>query len=110
MRANSAMAIRQFDIFPNPVRRGREHKPFVMSLQHRNLDHLHTRVVAPLIVEIRATLSALNPIFVIDGQRVFLDPADLGTMEVRLLRKPVANLESERYRIRGALDLLLTGI
>jgi toxin CcdB len=104
------MAISQFDVFPNPVRQGREHKPFVISLQHRHLDHLHTRVAAPLVTEFRGSPSRLNPVFVIGGQRVFLDPTDLGAMDVRLLRKPVANLESERYRIMAALDLVLTGI
>ena len=71
------MAISQFDVFPNPVRQGRQHKPFVISLQHRHLDHLHTRVAAPLVTEIRGSPSRLNPVFVIGGQRVFLDPTDL---------------------------------
>lgn len=104
------MAIKQFDVFANPARSARSIKPFLLCLQHGSLDQLTTRIVAPLLVEIRGDLTRLNPVFTVNKQRVFLDPANLATLRTEHLRDPVLNLESERHRIIAALDLVFTGI
>lgn len=105
------MTIRQFDVVANPTRRARDIKPYLMCVQHRNFDHLATRLVAPLLVEaVVRKPSRLNPEFWIDGKRLFLDPVDLGTIPLRHLASVVASLESERDRIIPALDIVFTGV
>lgn len=101
---------RQLDVFPNPLRK-REDKPFVICIQHHFLNHLNSRVVAPLVTK-RAVHdeTRLYPALPVRRQILYFDPTDLISLPARLLRKPMANLESERYRIMAALDLVLTGI
>jgi len=101
---------RQFDVFPNPLRKNQD-KPFVVCIQHHFLNHLNVRVVAPLVTK-RAVQdqTRLYPAIPLGRQVLYFDPTDLISLPARLLRKPVANLESERYRIMAALDLVLTGL
>ena len=101
----------QFDVHPNPSRSSRDDRPYLLVVQARFLDHLKTRVCAPLIVEgALAFERRLNPILPIKGHNYYLSPTELVTLPVRLLGKPVANLENHRDRIIAALDLVFTGI
>ena len=103
--------ISQFDVVPNPVAQARKIRPFYLSLQDRQLDHLRTRIMAPLLAAgARNEPNRLNPQFQIEERRVYLDPTDLVTMHVRHLGSPVANLQQEHYRIVSALDLVFTGV
>jgi toxin CcdB len=102
---------RQFDVFPNPSRTGREGRPFVVDVQSNRFHDVRTRAIIPLIVtsDVEET-PRLTPSFVINGRRLYLQPLEIGILPARLLRNPVANLESERYRIIAAIDLVFTGI
>lgn len=103
--------ISQFDVVPNPVTQARKIRPFYLSLQDWQLDHLRTRIMAPLlIVGAQKEPNRLNPHFQIENRRVYLDPTDLVTMHVRHLGSPVANLQEEHYRIISALDLVFTRV
>ena len=103
--------IRQFDVIPNPLPSGREHKPYLICIQHRQLDHLQTRILAPLLSgKAQKEETRLHPGFRIGGKAVYLDPADLVTLPVKRLGKTIANLESARDKIIAALDLVFTGI
>ena len=102
---------RQFDVMHNPMRTGRESRPYVLVIQHDFLDELRTRVVVPLVVPSAMRMqSRLNPELDVLGQKLYLSPAEPFSLPTRLLRGPVANLEHERYRIVAALDLVFTGI
>jgi toxin CcdB len=103
--------IRQFDVFPNPSKRGRQERPFVVVVQSNFLNATSGRVSVPLIAENEMKPDGrLNPLFRIDGQRVYFHPAEITTIPVTFLRNAIANLEAERYRIVAALDLVFTGI
>jgi toxin CcdB len=102
---------RQFDVFENPSARGRRERPFLIVVQSDVLSDRHTRVVAPLVAHSELQpLSRLNPTVEVDGRKFYFHPAELAHIPKDMLRKPVANLESERYRIVAALDLVFTGI
>lgn len=102
--------IRQFDVYPTPLRASKQERPYVLVLQSSLIDS-QSRVCAPLVAErfIRPD-GRLNPLFQIESLRCYLHPIELITLAVRVLRTPVANLESERARIIAALDLVFTGI
>lgn len=103
--------IRQFDVFRNPLRHERGAKPFVVCVQHRHLDHLNTRVVAPLVIGAPVhEESRVYPTVVLESKMLHFDPTEVIAMPARLLDNPVANLQSERDRIIAALDLVFTGI
>ena len=102
--------IRQFDVVPHPVRKGRAERPYLICVQHRFLDAANTRVLAPLVVA-RAFnhWPRLNPQLVVLGQSLFFVPMELVSLSLRNLQRPVANLEADRDRIIAALDLVFTG-
>ncbi|HXC55330.1 MAG TPA: CcdB family protein [Rhizomicrobium sp.] len=102
---------RQFDVFRNPLRSGRDQRPYVLAIQHVFLDGLPTRVVVPLVTEGAIhMLPRLNPSLTVLGQRLHLSPTEPFALALRYLRKPVAHLSLERDRIVAALDLVFTGI
>lgn len=109
MRANSAMTASYFDVVANPIAQHRKERPFYVCVQHSLLDHLRTRLMAPLLTR-QLAQSRLYPQLQVNGHIVFLDPADLVTMSVRHLGDPIANLASESFRIIAALDLVFTGV
>lgn len=103
--------IRQLDVVRSPFRAGREDKPYFVCVQHHLLDHLTTRIMAPLVPwHAVQGLPRLYPAIRVDAQMLFLDPTDLLALPVRVLRSPIANLEADRDRIVAALDLVFTGI
>ena len=102
--------IRQFDVFPNPLRRGKEERPYLIVVQSDRFA-MTSRVCAPLVAErfLRPD-GRLNPVFIVAGEKCYLHPVELITLPIHVLRSPVINLESDRYRIIAALDLVFTGI
>jgi toxin CcdB len=103
--------IHQFDVYPNPSKRGRQERPYVIVLQTDRLTSMHTRLVAPLVALSEMNPAPrLNPPFKIEGMTVYFHPAEIAPVPVRLLRIPVANLESERFRIIAAIDLVFTDV
>ncbi|MEJ0026123.1 MAG: CcdB family protein [Rhizomicrobium sp.] len=102
---------RQFDVFRNPLRAGREQRPFVIAMQHAFFDRLPTRVVMPLVVKTALDFQPrLNPVFNIQGRQLHLSPTEPFALSIRFLRDPIDSLASERDRIVAALDLVFTGI
>src|SRR6185295_3307283 len=98
--------IRQFDVFPNPSRRGLEERPYVVVVQSSLLAELDTRVCVPLIAErFLNPTNRLNPLFDVKQQAVYLHPVEIITIPLRLLRSPIANLGEYREHIIAALDL-----
>lgn len=105
------MAISYFDVVPNPMQQARKARPFYVCVQHKLLDHLRTRIMAPLLsTEGDRRQTRLYPHLNVGDRMVILDPTDLVTIEVRHLGQPVANLSSESFRIVAALDLVFTGV
>ena len=101
----------QFDVHLNPSRAGRDDRPYVLIVQTRFFDHLSTRVCAPLVREgALKPERRLNPVLRMKGRDCYFSPTELATLPVRMLGKPVANLEEYRDRIIAALDLVFLGI
>jgi toxin CcdB len=76
-------------------------------------DKLRRRVVVPLVSweDLNRTAvmpeSAFNPIFVIEGVRVALNPLEIVSVPVEILTVKVASLTTESDAIISALDELL---
>ena len=65
----------------------------------------------PLVIEQEIKpLAHLNPVFDIEGQRVFLQPLEIAALPTAVLQRRVSNLEEFRYQIVRAIDLVFTGI
>ncbi|HEX2592766.1 MAG TPA: CcdB family protein [Rhizomicrobium sp.] len=105
------MAIEQFDVFHNPLRGGRDQRPYVITIQHLFLRDLPTCVIVPLVVpEALHIQPRLNPALDVNGRKLHLSPTEPFALSTRLLSKPIANLAADRDRIVAALDMVFTGI
>lgn len=101
----------QFDVYPNPSPRSREWVPYVVDVQCDLLSALRTRLVMPLTrVGVAQAPRRLAPVFVIDGERLALQPQTATGMDARLLKKPVASLLAHSGEIRDALDAVVSGV
>jgi toxin CcdB len=102
--------IRQFDVFATPLKRDRLERPYVVVLQSNWIDNA-SRICSPLIAaRFLRPQGRLNPAFEIEGSSVYLHPAEMITLPVRILARSVANLDASREKIVAALDLVFLGI
>ena len=101
----------RFDVYPTPLLDEKRHTPYWLDVQADHLDGLATRVVVPLrkVLAGGPLKQRLNPELDVDGMTVFVDTANIASYPVSLLRRPVANLRSDRLSIENALDFLFTG-
>ena len=101
----------RFDVYQTPIADERRHTPFWLDVQADHLQALATRVILPLrrMSARQQVTQRLNPEFDIEGTRVFVDTANIGTFPLALLRRPVASLRQERLAIDDALDFLFAG-
>ena len=101
----------QFDVFPNPDPEYSESHPYFIVLQHDTLDGLNIRIVAPLIApKAIRFFERLMPEVTIEGASYVIDMTNIGVWPARMLQQPIANLESRRYDIIRAIDIVFTGI
>ena len=101
----------QFDVFENPDPESAETHPYFVILQADRLKELNTRIVAPLIAAKTVPgFERLMPVVSIKNKNLVIDVTNVGVIPLKLIPKPIANLEQERYRIVGAIELIFTGI
>lgn len=102
----------QLDVYPNPDPGSSALIPYVIDMQADLLGGLPSVMVIPLTVpEAIGDLPILhlNPRIQIAGRNLVALTQDMASVPRRLLKRPVANLASERDALLAALDLLFTG-
>lgn len=82
-----------------------------LDVQADVLDVLNTRVVVPLLPEAQAPVPArrLNPVFLVEGERVVMVTQYLSAVPVRVLGRPVGSLAERSDEIGAALDMVFVG-
>ncbi|MEN8148033.1 MAG: CcdB family protein [Campylobacterota bacterium] len=98
----------QFDVYKNTNEGSNERVPYVLDIQHDLLDNLSTRVVIPLVRDIKP-LSHLNPIVEVSGMKVVLSTAEMASIPVAVLGEKVVSLAEFRQDIVGSVDFMITG-
>jgi toxin CcdB len=102
----------QFDVFRNKNPSQAKRIPFVIDLQSELLEHLATRVVAPLadpgLIDGKLA-KILNPSFVVEGRKVVMLTPELAGIPRKALGSRVGTLAPQRAEIIAALDLTFTG-
>lgn len=96
----------RFDVYRNPEGDG-----YLVDLQADLLDHLNTRIVAPLIQLDHAPTPAatLNPVLEIGPDRVVMMTQFMAAVPAQILKAPVARVDIYRHEITAAIDLLFQG-
>lgn len=87
------------------------HGALLLDCQTDFLTEIETRLVAPLIPINQAspTLSRLNPVFEIGGDRVVMITTLLVGIPKAELGKRIGSLAEEQAAIMNAIDMLLSG-
>lgn len=105
------VAHRQFDVFRNPFAEDRDATPYLIVLQANAIDHFGTQVVAPLVppspVQMR---ERVLPKVTVEGEAYAIMVPNMMAISTKYIGQPVANLETDRYRIISAVDIVFTGI
>jgi toxin CcdB len=103
----------QFAVYKNRNEATRGRFPLLLDVQSDLLEPLNTRVVVPLSPAATArsrTMEALTPKLPVAGKEYVMVTPQLAAISVREIGTMVANVSSDRAKIIGALDLLITGI
>ena len=100
----------QFHVYRNP-RASARHAPYLLDVQS-DLIVSHVRVVVPLVTHqyFGPAARTLNPVLVVQDKDYVLSPAEIGSLPIKQLGAPVADLGASRYDIIAALDFLFCGI
>jgi hypothetical protein len=99
----------QFDVHRN-LGRGAAQAPYLLDIQHDNVDQFGLRIVAPLLRRGDVHPSErLMPIVPVDGSAFLLSIPELFAIERHRLGAVVGNAKDHRDAIIRALDLLFTG-
>lgn len=98
----------RFDVYEyNPA-----HTPYVLDVQADILEHLHTRIVVPLLPLSKANREEyplLKPVISFKKRNFVLMTSDMGSIHVSSLGKKAGNLHDNHYTIVDAIDFLLQG-
>jgi toxin CcdB len=98
----------QFDIYGTTG----EGVAYLLDLQDEMLEHLSTRVVAPLALpeSVGTPMKIVNPRISVGGVQYLLLTHLLAAIPAASLGQPVASAKAQRDEIVGAVDFLFTGI
>ena len=84
---------------------------YLLDYQSDLLGDLNTRFVVPLLVEAEAPRPAarLNPVFLIEGERVVMATQFAAAIAIREMGPHIGSLREQADAIGNALDMLICG-
>lgn len=82
----------------------------VVNCQADALDRLPTRLVVPLRPRDKSEIGRLTPAVRVEGEDYILYTPLAGAVPARSLHRRVGSLTEHEYAIKGALDILITGV
>lgn len=100
----------QFDIYVNPVIKGRKRYPYVCLLQNRLFDGLTTRIVAFVCTDESIAFDKISVPITISSNKYFVCLNVIATIEDNRLQEFVENISDSREALLAAHDALFTGI
>jgi len=99
--------VAQFDVYRNRDKSSSLF-PYLLDITHEINNFSKLRVVVPLCSDSNA-ITKLNPMFEIEGKKVYMSTMDIAGVPIALLEDIVFNLEDRRTEIIDALDFLING-
>ncbi len=98
----------QFDVYKNLNHKTNEEVPFLLDIQNDILKNLQTRVVVPLVLNMKPA-KILNPQFKINNLTLTMSTAELAGISKENLGSTVCSVEDRRDEIISAVDFMITG-
>lgn len=100
----------QFDIYANPIAKGKKKYPYVCLLQNKLFNDLTSQVVAFITSDESIAFDKVSVPIQLDTNNYFICMNVLATLENSRLNEFVENLSHEREVILSAYDAIFTGI
>ena len=100
----------QFDIYANPIAKGKKLYPFVCLLQNKLFNDLSSQVIAFVACDESIAFDKVSVQIEIGSQDYFICLNVLATLENSRLNEFVENVSDSREDILSAYDTLFTGI
>ncbi len=98
----------QFDVYANTNPDTSERVPYLLDVQADILSSLDTRVVVPLVLQMKSA-KHLNPTFEVENKKVVMSTAQIVGVPIFVLKNKIGSLKDKRAEILAALDFLITG-
>lgn len=98
----------QFDVYKNENHLTNQKVPYLLDVQNDILKSLNTRVVIPLIRDLKG-IQGLTKEFVINDEKVYLTTAQMGAVYIDELKEKVTSLENIKEEIKNSIDFLIYG-
>lgn len=100
----------QFDIYVNPITKGRKLYPYVCLLQNKLFDGLTTRIIAFICSDESIAFDKISVPINISSDKYFVCLNVIATIEESRLQEFVENTSDNREALLAAHDALFTGI
>ena len=103
----------QFSLYKNEDSSSNKTYPYFIDVQNALLSDLNSRLVIPLSprkILNNTDAKRLCPVIQLDEGRFVLLTHQMTAVPKSILKTEVASLESFRYEILGAIDMLISGI
>lgn len=97
----------QFDVYKNN-NENRDLFPCLLDITHEINAISQLRVVVPLCSD-HHSVTHLNPIFDIKGERLYMSTMDIAGIPASMLGEVIGNLSEKHTQIVDALDFLVNG-
>jgi len=98
----------QFDVYANQNPKTNEEIPFLLDIQNNLLKNLSTRVVVPLVLNMKPA-KILNPQFEVNSLILTMSTAELAGISKDNLGSFICSVEDKRDEIIAAIDFMITG-
>ena len=98
----------QFDVYINENNQTNQRVPYLLDVQNDILKSLNTRVVIPLVRDLKG-VQGLTKEFIINDEKVYLTTAQIGAVMISELKQKVTSLENEKEEIKNSIDFLIYG-
>lgn len=103
----------QFSLYKNQDKRSKDSYPYFVNVQNPLFSDLNSRLVIPFARHEsldKTDVERLCPVIPIGNRDYVLLTHQMTSVPVSILSKEKASLESYRYEILDAIDMLITGI
>lgn len=98
----------QFDVYINENNQTSQRVPYLLDVQNDILKSLKTRVVIPLVRDLKG-VQGLTKEFIINDEKVYLTTAQMGAVMISELKQKITSLENEKEEIKNSIDFLIYG-
>ena len=103
----------QFSLYKNQDKRSKDSYPYFVDVQNALFSDLNSRIVIPFAKHEslnKIDVERLCPVIPIRDKNFVLLTHQMTSVPVSILSKEEMSLESYRYEILDAIDMLITGI